>query len=121
MIIAIPVSEGSLDSAVDPRFGRAKNFLLYDTDSGAHECIENRQNLSAAQGAGIQSASLLVNRGAKALIAPNVGPKAHAVLAKAGVRIFSPGEGDLTARQAIERYASGSLQELTEANVEGHW
>jgi hypothetical protein len=46
-------SEGtSLESSVDPRFGRAKHFLLMDTDTGEFSAHDNAQNLNATQGAG---------------------------------------------------------------------
>ena len=56
MKIAITTSGDSLDAAVDPRFGRAKAFILYDTETDEWSVLDNAQNLNAAQGAGIQAA-----------------------------------------------------------------
>ena len=46
----------NLDSQLDPSFGRARNFLVYDLQTQAFGILSNKQNLEAAQGAGIQSA-----------------------------------------------------------------
>ena len=45
-----------LTSKVDPRFGRAKYFIIYDTETKEMEVVGNEQNFQAAQGAGVQSA-----------------------------------------------------------------
>ncbi len=61
-------SEGkTLDSKVDPRFGRCQNFIFFDTDTGNFEVQEN----TSAQfqgGAGIQSGQLVVSKGVKAVL-----------------------------------------------------
>ena len=52
----IVTSQGQeLNSPVDPRFGRAKYFLVVDTETGDFSAADNSQNLNAAQGAGIQA------------------------------------------------------------------
>jgi hypothetical protein len=63
MKIAITTSGIDLDAPVDPRFGRAKSFIIYDTDSGQWSVLDNAQNLNAAQGAGIQAATAVVKDG----------------------------------------------------------
>ncbi len=82
-------SQGSdLGSQVDPRFGRAAMFLLVDTDTGKFEVIDNKQNLQAAQGAGIQTAQNVAETGAKAILTGHCGPKAFSVLTAARIEIF---------------------------------
>jgi predicted Fe-Mo cluster-binding NifX family protein len=46
--ITISSQGGKLDSAVDPRFGRAAQFILYDTETDSYEVISNAQSLDAA-------------------------------------------------------------------------
>ncbi len=119
MKIAISASGKNLDESMDERFGRAAGFIIYDTQTGTHEYINNEKNLDAAQGAGIQSAKTVIDAGARVLITGNVGPKAHAALTAAGIEIFLKNGG--TVGEAIKAYCSGSLVKTAAANVEGHW
>ena len=82
-------SEGqTLDSKVDPRFGRCQNFIFFDTDTEKFEAQENA-NAQFQGGAGIQSGQLVVSKGVKAVLTGNVGPNAHQVLSAAGVSVFT--------------------------------
>lgn len=47
-----------LSSLVDPRFWRAKYFMVVDTETGEFAAADNSQNLNAVQGAGIQAGKL---------------------------------------------------------------
>lgn len=108
-----------LESQVDPRFGRAAMFLLVDTDTGKFEVIDNKQNLQAAQGAGIQTAQNVAETGAKAILTGHCGPKAFSVLTAAGIEIFVGVTGSV--EQAIEAWKSGKLEKASNADVEAHW
>ena len=60
----VVTSQGTnLDSAVDPRFGRAKYFVLVDTETVQTTAHDNTQNLNAPQGAGIQAAQAVFRLG----------------------------------------------------------
>lgn len=109
----------TLDASLDPSFGRARNFLLYDLESGGSQAISNQQNLNAAQGAGIQAAQTIVKAGAGALITRHCGPKAFRVLAAAGVKVYNTDAP--TIAEALSRYRAGQLTEAGSANVESHW
>jgi predicted Fe-Mo cluster-binding NifX family protein len=119
MKIAVTTSGESLDAPLDPRFGRAKKFLLYDTDSGKFELIDNVQNLNAPQGAGIQAAQNVSRLGAEVVITGNCGPKAYKTLTAAGIKVVIEAEGSVV--QAIEKFRRGELKPAETANVEGHW
>ena len=99
--------------------GRAAWFIISDSETGEFEAVKNEQNLAAAQGAGIQSAQLVVNHGAQAVLTGHCGPKAFRVLKAANVRIYVGVDG--TVQDALEKFKAGSLQEAAEADVEGHW
>ena len=90
MKIAITSQGPSLDSLVDPRFGRAKHFILADTEADAFTAHDNAQNLNAPQGAGIQAAQTVARLGAEAVLTGHVGPKAFAVLKAAISPELSP-------------------------------
>lgn len=119
MKVAVSSKGASLTSEVDARFGRAKYFILADTETGDFEPIENSQNLNAAQGAGIQSAQTVVESGAEALISGHCGPKAFRVLKAGEVKIFTNASG--TVADALEQLKAGSLEETAEADVDSHW
>ncbi len=109
----------TLDSPLDPSFGRARNFVVYDLQTQAFEVISNKQNLDAAQGAGIQAAQSIAKAGANALITGHCGPKAFRVLAAAGIKVFNTDAATIS--DALARYHTGTLTEANVADAEGHW
>ncbi|MCP4705551.1 MAG: dinitrogenase iron-molybdenum cofactor biosynthesis protein [candidate division Zixibacteria bacterium] len=119
MIIAISSEGKDLDSNVDPRFGRAKYFIIYDTVTTNFDVINNVQNLQAAQGAGIQAAQNVANQNTELVISGNLGPKAYTTLQAAGIKTALWSQG--TVKEAVELAKSGKLQYAKGANVEGHW
>jgi len=119
MKVAITSQGQDLAAAVDPRFGRARYFVLVDTESGATSAADNSQNLNAAQGAGIQAGKNVADLGAQAVITGHVGPKAFATLRAAGIDIYTGATG--TVADAVDQFKAGSLQQAAGANVEGHW
>jgi predicted Fe-Mo cluster-binding NifX family protein len=119
MRVAITVQGTSLNDPLDPRFGRAKQFLIIDTDTGDAAVRSNEVNLNATQGAGIQAAQQVVDSGAAAVITGHVGPKAFRVLEAAGVPVYLA--ADCTAGEALARFKSNKLSQQKAADVEGHW
>jgi len=119
MKIAITATGNEMSSKVDPRFGRAKYFIVVDTDTSESAAHDNAQNLNAAQGAGIQAGETVVHLGAAAVVTGNVGPKAFRVLNAAGIKVYLSKEG--TVGEAFSKFKAGELQEATAASVEGHW
>ena len=119
MKVVITAQGTDLESPVDPRFGRAKYFVLVDSETGEFSSHDNSQNLNAPQGAGIQAAANVVELGAEALVSGNVGPKAFAALQAGGVKIYVGASG--TVGETIEQFKAGKLQCVDKANVEGHW
>lgn len=119
MKIAVPICKKNLESKVEFRFGRADKFLIYDSINENTEVIDNSQNLNASQGAGIQAAQNILKKGVTRLICGHCGPKAFKVLKQANVKVFTVKNS--TVEDAIDMVISGKLEELTEADVEGHW
>ncbi len=119
MKIALTAKEQTLDSELDPHFGRAKNFIVYEVETKTFTVHDNSQNLNAAQGAGIQSAQNISRLGAEALITGNVGPKAFMALKEAGIKIYLAPVGTVAA--AIQAFEQNSLEEASSASKEGHW
>lgn len=119
MKIVVTAQGPTLDSAVDPRFGRARHLLLVDPQTMQTTAHDNRQNLNAPQGAGIQAAQAVHDLGAGAVVTGHVGPKAFATLRAAGIAVYLGASG--TVRDAVEQFRSGRLRAADGANVEGHW
>jgi predicted Fe-Mo cluster-binding NifX family protein len=119
MKIAITATKKSLDAEVDPRFGRATCFAIYETDADTVDFVNNDQNLNAASGAGIQAAQNIIATGAKVIITGNCGPKAFRTLSAADIKIVIGASG--TVREIVDRYKKGELKHAESANVDGHW
>ena len=119
MKVAITATGRGMEAELDARFGRAKEFLLVDTERGEFEVVDNAQNVQAAQGAGIQAARNVIEAGAEAVITGNVGPKAHRTLTAGGVKVYLCA-GD-TVAEALEKFKAGELEATDGANVVGHW
>jgi predicted Fe-Mo cluster-binding NifX family protein len=117
MKIAVSSSGNSLDSQIDPRFGRCAYFLIVDTDDMDFETFDN-ESIALGGGAGIQAAQFVASKGAKAILTGNVGPNAVKTLGAAGVEVFVGQNG--TVGEALERYKSGSLQPTSTPNVADH-
>jgi predicted Fe-Mo cluster-binding NifX family protein len=115
--VVFTTSGNDLNGPLDKRFGRAPSFLLYDLDSDTYEVVDNRPNLDAAQGAGIQSAETVARLGAKALVTGRCGPKAFRVLAAAGIKLFETTAP--TVAEALEQYRAGKLPEAETAQWRG--
>ena len=119
MKLAVTSQGRELSSPVDTRFGRAKFFVIVDSETGQFSVADNTQNLNAAQGAGIQSGGKVVELGAKAVITGHVGPKAFVTLQAGGVKIYTGAAG--TVADAVEQFKAGKLKQSDGADVEGHW
>jgi predicted Fe-Mo cluster-binding NifX family protein len=119
MKIAITTLGKEMQSPVDPRFGRARWFIVVETETGEFEPVDNEKNVDAAQGAGIQAARNVAKLGAKAVVTGNVGPKAFAALKAAGIDVYLGAHG--TVQEALEQFQKGALQLAHASNVESHW
>jgi len=117
MKVAVTATGPSLDAAMDPRFGRCSYFVVVETDDMTFEAIEN-VNSSLGGGAGIQSAQVMAQKGAKAVLTGNCGPNAHQTLSAAGIDVIVGCSGIVS--EAVERFKSGQLRAASAPNVAGH-
>ena len=120
MKIAITASGEDLDSAVDRVFGRAKLFLITDSEGENVEVLENSENVNAAQGAGIQAARQVANKCVDILLTGNVGPNAFRALEAASIRVFQFESDTLTIRDALSAWKGGRLHEAKAPTAKGH-
>ncbi|MBP8912839.1 MAG: NifB/NifX family molybdenum-iron cluster-binding protein [Phycisphaerae bacterium] len=119
MKVAITAQGQGFSSMIDPRFGRARWILVVDTETGEYQAHDNTVHLNAPQGAGIQTAQNIANLGVEAVITGNVGPNAFRVLNAANIKVFLAAQQ--TVEQAVAAFKEGRLQDIQQANVEGHW
>lgn len=119
MKVAISSRGKNLSSPMDMRFGRAKWFIIADTEADSVAAIPNEQNLNAPQGAGIQSAARVAEQGVKCVITGHCGPNAFSTLQSQGIKVISVEQG--TVREVLDRYKQGKLKVISEPDVEGHW
>jgi len=108
--IAVSAVGDSLDSQIDPRFGRCPYFVIVDASTMGFEAIPNTSQY-ATSGAGIQAAQSITNKGVKLVLTGSVGPNAFQVLSAAGVEIITSVSG--TVRDAVAKFTSGQLRETT--------
>lgn len=107
MKICVSSQGNTLDSQVDPRFGRCLYFLIVDTDTLEYEAIKN-PNIDARGGAGIQSGQLVVSKQVKTVLTGNVGPNAYQTLQAAGIEVVTGISG--TVKEAVEKFKKGQLK-----------
>ncbi len=112
MLIAITSCGENLDSQLDPRFGRAQKFIIYDLQQEAFHAVDNSINLNLAQGAGIQAAKTVIDNGAQVLISGHCGPKAFKVLNDSKIKVLHSEE--IAVKDVISAYKSGKLQLMQE-------
>jgi predicted Fe-Mo cluster-binding NifX family protein len=117
MKVAVSAAGESLDSQIDPRFGRCQYFLIIDLETMELEAVSNKGAI-ASGGAGIQAAQAVANKGVGVLITGDIGPNAFQTLSAAGIKVITGASG--TVKEALERYKSGSLQQASGATAEIH-
>jgi predicted Fe-Mo cluster-binding NifX family protein len=117
MKVIVPVESKSLDAPVCPSFGRTPLFVLFDTESGNHEFLDN--GAAASQGgAGIKAAQMLVDSGAAALITYRCGENAAEVLNTANVKMYKAQDGSVA--ENLAKLKDGKLSLLTEIHPGFH-
>jgi len=82
------------------------------------EIVEN-SSATAAGGAGISAAEMIIGKGAKVVLTGNCGPNAYQVLSSAGVQVVTGVSGNV--KDAIEGYKSGKFKISSQSNVPGHF
>ena len=104
MKVGVSAQAGSLDAAVEPRFGRCPFGIVVDSDTWEFDAFEN-ENASGPGGAGPRTVQEFVNRGAQAILTGRVGPNASEALGASGMDVVTGVSG--TVRQAVEAYVKG--------------
>ena len=121
MKVCLSSTGTTLDSNVDPRFGRCAYFIIYDTSADTFEYYAN-ESRNAMGGAGIQAAQRVIEKGAEAVISGDIGPNSFRVLQSAPngpIKIYSGVSG--TIRSAIAQLKNNELTQAASSNVQSHY
>jgi len=113
MKIFITAKGTDLNSKVDPRFGRADYYVIYDTETGEYTAGENPHK-KGQMAVGISFAQIAIENGAKVAISGNFGPNAFEVLRAAGISMFRA-RPEQSIKEAVESFMKGELEEFKES------
>ena len=116
MKIAITAQGETLDSPLDPRFGRCAFFLIFDDSQKSVQVVPNAA-VGAAHGAGITAAQKVLEIGVQVVLTGNLGPNAFNVLMQGGVKAYRANPGPVS--QAIDQYHNNKLPPISLAGP-GH-
>jgi predicted Fe-Mo cluster-binding NifX family protein len=116
MKVAISSTGQTMDSDVDPRFGRAAGFVVVNTESGEADYLDNTAHRDRSQGAGIAAAKGVVDAGAEALVTGQMGPKAAQVLSRASIPVYQCVRG--TVREAVSALQANTLPSFDEDAIQ---
>lgn len=116
MKIAISSNGDNLQSGVDPRFGRCKNFIIIEI-SGMSLIVHQNSAQFEGHGAGTKAAQDLLKLGISAVISGNIGPNAFQVLSAANIKVYT---STGIVEQAVEAFKKGYLIEVTQPSNAGH-
>ena len=119
MKIAVTSQGNTLDSQLDPRFGRAAYILIVDTETLEFEAFDNNENKSAFKGAGIQAAAMISDKSAEVLLTGFCGPNAFKTLEAAGVKVVNDQTG--TILDVVQKFKQGNAIFADGANKGDHW
>jgi predicted Fe-Mo cluster-binding NifX family protein len=117
MKIAITSTGAKLEDKVDPRFGRCRYFILFDTESNKFEAVENT-GAQGMGGVGIQSGQVMFDKGVETVLTGSCGPNAFQTLQAAGIKVITGVSG--TVQEAIDKFKSGGFKPVSQANVSAH-
>jgi predicted Fe-Mo cluster-binding NifX family protein len=104
--VAVSSTGRTLESPVDPRFGRCPYYLIVDTETLEFEVMSNA-SMGSPSGAGIAAAQAVAQKGVEAIITGSFGPNAFNVLSQVGVKMVTGAGGSV--RQAVESFKNGTL------------
>lgn len=118
MKIAICSKNKGLKSELSDRFGRAENFVIFNTETNEIITIENTARTEPS-GAGGSAVRLLAKNKVDVVIVPELGPHAMSAVKAFEMKVYSYGNCT-TVEEAINKYKNGELKELSTNTNNGH-
>lgn len=113
MKVAVSSEGKSLEDKVSEVFARAPYFIIAEIEKGKIKSFEAIKNEASNRmgGAGIFASQLVAEKGVKAVITKNIGPRAFEVLNQFNIKVYS-GKG--TIKEVLEDFISGKLEEFSQ-------
>ncbi len=108
MKILVTASSEDLNGPVDPRFGRAAYYVIFDSENPDAVQIIPNPNAASPSGAGIAAAQYVASQGVNIVVSGSFGPNASSVLSGAGIQMVSAPSG-MSVREAYEMALQGKL------------
>lgn len=110
MKIVFTTKGNNWDSQMDPRFGRAEMFLVYDEQTETLEEVLNSETESMEHGAGLQTSKKVLALNADVIVTGNgAGEKALEVLKSVGAKMYV-GAGDMSVKEAYDAFKENKLK-----------
>jgi predicted Fe-Mo cluster-binding NifX family protein len=117
MKVAVTAKGKTLESEIDPRFGRCPYFLIVDVNDLTFHAISNA-NISVGGEAGVQSGQLMAEHDVECVLTGSCGPNACSTLNTAGITVVTGVSG--VVKDVVDQYSKGLLAPTTGANVGSH-
>ncbi|MBD3360022.1 MAG: dinitrogenase iron-molybdenum cofactor biosynthesis protein [Candidatus Buchananbacteria bacterium] len=115
MKIAIPTNGKNLDDLVATHFGRAKNFLIYNTENKNFKIIQNTSQHMGGQGI---PPELLKQHNINTVICNSLGFKAVQNLTESAIEIYCGANNSI--KQALIDFFNKQLTKATKDNSCNH-
>lgn len=110
MLILVSSDSNHLNSSVAKRFGHARYFILYNTETKSFETVENLEHDHHHK-----KLYMLIEKGVQAFIVSNIGPHAFNVISKSGKKVYLA--RNMSVQEAIEKFMKDELQQLNEPTI----
>jgi predicted Fe-Mo cluster-binding NifX family protein len=110
MKIILTTLSPSLDSDIDPRFGRGAYLLVVETETMQWKSYPN-PGVNASGGAGIQAAQFVADQKTEAVLSGDFGPHAFNALQAADIAMYVY-DDCRTSSEAIKRFKAGKLERV---------
>jgi predicted Fe-Mo cluster-binding NifX family protein len=119
MTIAITSTGESLESNLDPRFGRAEYYIILNKENGEIiKTINNSENMETSGGAGTLASQIMSENNVQAVISSNFGPNATKGLNALNIKMLQSSVKKI--KDVFRDFREGNLTAVTEATVAGH-
>jgi len=110
MKIAFATDGNNLSDKVALHFGRAKNFLIYDTENKSFEIFENPE----IEGKELPP-DFLKSQNVEVVIAFSLGPRAFEKFKNYKIKVFKAIEGMIL--ENIEKFKEGKLKAISKEDI----
>ncbi len=106
MKVVVSSTGKDMSSSVSSMFARCPFFAIADIEGGEIKSVsfEENKDMDKPGGAGISTAQMVASKGANAVIAGSVGPRATDVLRQFNIEIY---QANGSVEEALKDYISG--------------